>query len=348
MHSSTKTPCHPASEIYEREITRKHIEIIAVDTSGMKETGFGSMETCRHIFQLLNTKFDKVEFRVVCSKVDLDSIIERKPDAVVLCSNHIFDEKTEAKIWLSEYLSSHDISCTGSCGEAMIFDSDKAKAKSRVIESGLPSAAYFLAHPGSWTNENRLPIPLPLFVKPLSAANGNGIDEYSVVTNFSEYQNKVAEITRDFHSQALVEKILPGREYTVALLEDPRTGVRVISPIEIVVPANMKGNRTLGFAEKTSNCEALWKVPEPLNAAISAMAGKVFSALGARDFGRIDFKLDADGSPNFIEANFSPGMTPESSYFPLAFEINFGMSYSEVLLQMVEAALNRNRSLSPS
>ena len=48
-------------------------------------------------------------------------------------------------------------------------------------------------------NDNELPVAFPLFLKPLDAANGNGIDDLSFVTNFKEYKSKI--VRRRFHAE---------------------------------------------------------------------------------------------------------------------------------------------------
>jgi D-alanine-D-alanine ligase len=119
----------------------------------------------------------------------------------------------------------------------------------------------------------------------------------------------------------------------------------LILPVEIVAPKNAKGDRVLGHRTKSGNGEELSKVKDPALTAVSALAREVFSVLGARDFGRIDVKMDAHGMPHFIETNLVPGMTPETSYFPRACDINLMMSYESVVLKIVELALNRSESL---
>ena len=205
----------------------------------------------------------------------------------------------------------------------------------------MATAKFFLAPPGLFINERNLPLPLPLFVKPLDAANGNGIDENSLVHDFASYEAKVEEIFTTYGNPALVEEFLPGREFTVAVVDDAAHNRRLTLPVEIVPPENAKGDRVLGYREKSSNREKLLKVKDPALTAVSALARKVFSVLGVRGFGRIDVKMDAHGIAHFIEANLVPGMTPETSYFPRACEINRMMSYEDVVLKIVEFALNR-------
>jgi hypothetical protein len=148
----------------------------------------------------------------------------------------------------------------------------------------------------------------------------------------------------------------PGfREFTVAVLEGADTQLRQIMPIEIIPPVNLKGDRILGFAEKRSNEEEIRPVEEPLFSAVSALASAAFTALGARDFSRIDIKLDETGKPHFLEANLVPGMTPETSYFPRTFSSTMtsnnaahkAMTEKEIVWRIVELGLMRAKSTAP-
>jgi D-alanine-D-alanine ligase len=323
----------------------RHIEVVTTETTGMKETGFGSVETCRRICDILKSRYAQVHFNEVHSERDLERIVDHEPDLVVLCVKYVVDEEQDAKIWLSDYFSQYGVPHTGSNRATLEFDSDKSKAKKALLEKGVATAKFFLAHPGLLKSERRLPIPLPLFVKPLDAANGNGVDENSLVHDFASYEAKVEEICTTYGNPALVEEVLPGREFTVAVLDDSAHDFPLILPVEIVAPRNAKGDRVLGYRAKSSNGEKLSKVKDPALTAVSALAREVFSVLGARDFGRIDVKMDANGIPHFIETNLVPGMTPETSYFPRACDINLMMSYESVVLKIVELALNRSEPL---
>lgn len=320
----------------------RHIEVVTTETAGMKETGFGSVETCRGICDILKSRYARVHLNEVRGERDLERIVARAPDLVVLCVKYVVDEAQHANIWLSDYFSQFDIPHTGSNRATLEFDSDKSKAKNVLLEKGVATAKYFLAHPRLFTNENQLPLSLPLFVKPLDAANGNGVDENSLVHDFASYAKKVEEISTIYGMPALVEEVLPGREFTVAVLDDSRQNSRLVLPVEIVTPKNAKGDRVLGCSAKSSNREILSAVEDPALTAVSALARKVFSVLGMRDFGRIDVKMDAFGIPHFIETNLVPGMTPQTSYFPRACEINRMMSYESVVLKIVELALDRS------
>ena len=335
-------PNSKAFKMLDKNPINKHIEVVTTSTIGMKETGFGSIETCKKVCDVLQTRYTQVNFNEVASEQDLICIADTNPDLVVLCVKYLTVENSETKIWLSDFFSQCGILHTGSSRTTLEYDSNKGKAKRTALDFGLPTARYFFAHPNVIKSERHLPLSLPLFIKPIDAANGNGIDENSLVHNFTSFENKVQELFSIYGVPALVEEYLPGREFTVAVLDDPSRNHRLISPVEIIVPKNTKGDRILGAQQKSNNNEELLEIKQPEKAILSELAGQVFSALGAQDFGRIDIKMDAVGTPYFMEANLIPGMTPETSYFPRAFFYNQGMWFENVVSKIVELALLRS------
>lgn len=328
-----------------------HIAVVATHTDGLRETGFGTIKTCMTFCETLKERYARVTFHSIEDLPSLDNIARVKPDLVVLCGKYIINPKSNCKIWFAEYFAEKGINHTGSDRRALEFDSNKSKAKTILRNEGIATAKYFLTNPGQYQSEDRLPLNLPVFVKPLDAANGFGIDENSIARNFEAYKKKVTEIFLLHNTKVLVEEVLPGREFTVAVFDDQTNGQRWTLPMEIVPQKNSKGDRVLGYAEKQNNMEEVKSVGAPLSTKLNQLASEAFTALGAKDFGRVDIKLDATEKPNFLEINLVPGMTPDSSYFPRAcsFQSAYtvkdnpesGMSYADVVNKIAELGLQR-------
>jgi D-alanine-D-alanine ligase len=317
----------------------------------MNETGFGTIEACKAFYEALKERYGNVTFHEVTTRASLNAIVNAKPDLVVLCSKYLFDLTSRTRTWFSKFFQGHKVAFTGSSRDALEFDSNKAKAKAILESAGIATAKFFITFPGQFGVEEALPLPLPVFIKPIDAANGNGIDQNSIAHNFESYRKKVDELFTEFGVNVLVEEVLPGREFTVAIIDDKTNGSRWVMPMEIVPPKNGKGDRILGSAEKLNNEEVVGSVNEPLRSEIIELAEESFAALGASDFGRIDIKLDEMNKPHFLEANLVPGMTPITSYFPRAcgmphsqceFEVGIsGMTYSDIASKIVELGLRR-------
>ncbi|MCK9239101.1 MAG: D-alanine--D-alanine ligase, partial [Desulfocurvus sp.] len=63
-------------------------------------------------------------------------------------------------------------------------------------------------------------------------------------------------------------------------------------------------------------------------------------ALGCRDGGRVDVRLDGAGRPAFIEVNPLPGLNPEHSDLPIMWALA-GNDYGALVAAIVESALQR-------
>ena len=73
---------------------------------------------------------------------------------------------------------------------------------------------------------------------------------------------------------------------------------------------------------------------------IAEVAAAAYTALGCRDLARIDLRFDADGVPNFLEANALPGIQPGYSDTCILAE-KAGMSYIQLIERVVQSACRR-------
>lgn len=315
------------------------IEIITSPNNELKETGFGSLLACTNILESIERMGHIVTLTVCTSLNDLDDIVKRKPDLVVLAAKYM-PMKIVDDVWFSEYFAKNKITFSGSNRETLKYDSDKVLAKSHLNNAGIRTAKYFTAIPGQYQSEADLPFLFPLFLKPIDAANGNGIDDLSFVKNFVEFEAKLLSLHDLYKSPILVEEYLGGREYTVAIIK-AYNGEMIISAIEVVAPESTGGLRILGEKVKKFDTENLQKIETNNIENVKELAVAAFCSLGIRGFGRIDLKMNDSGQCFFMEANLVPGMNLGSSYFPRACEIANEISYDEVVHLMLDECLGR-------
>ena len=322
------------------------IEIITTPNEALKESGFGTLKACNSVFDAIQRMGYSARLSVCKTKDDLEDVVKRKPELVILAVKYV-PVNNEDDIWLSDYFSQHDINFTGSSREVLEFDSNKVLAKTHLTNKGINTANYFIATPGQYKNESELPITFPLFLKPLDAANGNGIDDLSYVTNFTDYESKIASLYDTFSQPILVEEYLDGREFTVAVIK-ARNETLIVSAVEIIPPTSTHGLRILGAQAKKDDSEKLIEiVDDEVKNRVTALAIDAFNTLGVRDFGRIDIKTDNHGECFFMEANLVPGMTYGSSYFPEACDIAHEFSYHKVIELLLAGGLARASSTVP-
>lgn len=88
-------------------------------------------------------------------------------------------------------------------------------------------------------------------------------------------------------------------------------------------------------------CPAI--IPKKLKTVIEDLSNRSFTALGCRDWSRIDIRLDEQGKPNVLEINTLPGVIPNpqcNSRFPKAAR-SAGLTYNQMILKVLEAAIVR-------
>ncbi len=321
-----------------------HIEIITTPNDALKESGFGSLKACNSVLNAIQRIGYNVSLNVCKSKDDLDDIVKREPELVILAVKYVPVINGD-DIWLSDYFSQRGVNFTGSFRDVLKFDSNKVLAKIHLMTKGIKTADYFIAIPGQFKKESDLPITYPLFLKPLDAANGNGIDDLSFVNNFSEYESKVTSLYKTFNQPVLVEKYLDGREFTVAIIESTNNRL-ITSAVEVIPPTSTNGLKILGAQAKKDDSEKLIFIDDKeIKSKVTALAIEAFKTLGIRDFGRVDIKTNKDGDCFFMEANLVPGMTYGSSYFPKACQIAHKFDYDKVIELLIAPGLARVYSI---
>jgi D-alanine-D-alanine ligase len=296
------------------------------------------------MLKTLRQRYTNVGITIVNDMAGLERLVAKKPDLVVLGMKLVLLDPSKSyddspKVWLSDYLVQHGIAFTGSDTAALVLEFDKHAAKQRVIDAGLQSAAYFISELSRPIFSHNL--RFPLFVKPTNRGDSKGIDEQSVVHSEAELAAKIRSIHDLCSSDALVEEYLPGREFSVAIIKMPYSEELLAMPIEITSPVDSNGNSFLSEAVKQADSEQVIAVIDAdLRDKLNSLAIGVFKALGSRDYGRIDLRLDGFGSPSFIEANLMPGLS-NHGYLSSCFCINNRISYNDMILRIVGLALER-------
>ncbi len=102
---------------------------------------------------------------------------------------------------------------TGSTADTVALCIDKARAKLRLMEYGVPTPAFqVFKHP-----KGDLRLNFPVIVKPVTEDGSLGIDLSSVVTNPDDLSNRITYVLDQYRQPALVEEFIPGREFAVSL-----------------------------------------------------------------------------------------------------------------------------------
>jgi len=170
----------------------------------------------------------------------------------------------------------------------------------------------------------------PYVIKPLNEGSSVG------VRIIGEDRNSAPVIERDwpFGDTVMVERYVPGREITVAVMGERALGVTEIRPVSGFY--DYKAKYTAGVAEH------LVPAPLPEDVYHRAMSASLAAhkVLGCRGVSRADLRYDdATGGPDavtLLEINTQPGMTPISLVPELA--AYAGIDFTSLVTWMVEHA----------
>jgi len=215
---------------------------------------------------------------------------------------------------------------------------DKGIAKRVVRDAGVPTAPFVVVANGE--DVPALGFDLPAFVKPLAEGTGKGCELASVCSDRRAVESAVADLQRRFGQPVLIEPFLPGREFTVAIV-DRAGGPEVVGLLEIVV--NESAAHAVYSYTNKEECESrvsYLTANDDVAQAASAVALAAYRALQCRDAGRIDIRCDATGTPCFLEANPLAGLHPHHSDLPMAAS-RAGHSYDWLLNAIVTSAARR-------
>lgn len=318
----------------------KSIEIVIVHNPGEKnfhQDNVGIILEENKILKILSQRYSEVVITKIQHKKDLDRLLKRKPD-LVFSGVKYFNFNNE-KVWLNDCLEAYGIRYIASSRAALDNESDKNKAKKLIVKANIKTADFFVATPDEHEHSSSIPIPFPLFIKPVKGGDSRGIDSNSVAYNFASFKKKVLEIKTKHNLSSLVETYLPGKEYSVGIFQDSIKGTLRAMPIQIIVKKNINGHRILDFNVKKDDEEKVIAVTDTkIFKKISKLAKEAFKALGGKSLGRIDIKMNERGVPHFMEANLMPGL--RKGYFYRSCLLNLDMNYDDMILNIANTGLS--------
>lgn len=233
-------------------------------------------------------------------------------------------------------MESAGITYTGSGVLASALAMNKDRAKALFRDAGVPIAAHLLLD----AKEERgcdiaaivsQTLGFPVIVKPNCQGSSVG---FSFVREESQLQQAIIEASR-FGSECMVERYIPGREITAAVLE------KAALPLVEIVPDGGFYDYKRKYTKGASKYIAPADLPSELAERIQCFAVKAFEALECRDYARVDFRLAPSGEVFCLELNTLPGMT-ELSLVPMAARAA-GISFEDLVERICMLALARKK-----
>lgn len=215
----------------------------------------------------------------------------------------------------------------------------KGMTKDVVRAAKIATPDYDVVH--KLTDLKSVDLEFPLFVKPIAEGTGKGISANSKVNDVAELQTMCRKLLKEYDQPLLIERFLPGREFTVGLVGSGRNA-KALATLEIVL---LDGADAEVYSYRNKeDCEELVEyrllTESPLKRRIETLAVRAWRVLGCRDAGRIDLRQDEHGQVHFLEVNPLAGLHPEHSDLPIMAKL-VGMDYRSLIARIMESALER-------
>jgi D-alanine-D-alanine ligase len=250
-------------------------------------------------------------------------------DVVFIALHGAFGESGEVQALCEE----RGLRYTGSGPRAGKLAMDKAAAKQIFRRAGLATPDWMIIeqfHPPALYHDWLRQIPLPCFLKPVDG--GSSVDLALARTDAE--RDRALEALLDKYGRALLERYVSGRELTVGILGEEAL------PVLEVVPAGEFYDYRAKYADGAGTRYVFdHGLSEGTCRRAEEAALRAHELLGCRDMSRVDFVLDADGTPQVLEINTIPGFT-RHSLLPMAAK-RAGMTFDELVGRLVEMAASR-------
>ena len=176
----------------------------------------------------------------------------------------------------------------------------------------------------------RDPMPAPFVVKPTN--QGSSVGVRIVRINDNSWREEVKGWP--FGAEVLVERFVPGRELTVAVMGNQALGVCEI------VPRGVFYDYTAKYAAGGSDHLVPAPVPPAVYEEALDIALRAHQVLGCRGVSRADLRFDDTaagcGRLYLLEVNTQPGMTPTSLVPDIA--RHAGIAFDELVAWIAENA----------
>lgn len=215
----------------------------------------------------------------------------------------------------------------------------KGLTKTVIRAAGIPTADFAVIEDPA--DLQSLDLQLPLFAKPVAEGTGKGISESSRVDTHERLSLLCTKLMHEFRQPVLVETYLPGREFTAGIVGTDNDAA-VIGVMEVLFRNHHEGEKIYSYHSK-SNYEELidYVIPErEVVQACSDLALAAWRALGCRDGGRVDIRMDSLDRPNFIEVNPLAGLNPVHSDLPIICRL-LGIPFQDLIARILDSAMQR-------
>ena len=290
--------------------------------SAEREVSLSSGEACGRALEAAQFKVTLLDVRRNIAEI----LQELKPDVAFNALHGKWGEDGS----IQGILETLEIAYThsGVLASAIAMHKEKSKAIFRSV--GIPVAESVLVELDKAASAH--PMPLPYVIKPV--AEGSSVGVHIVPVGANGPVTTLVNERKLYGDKVMVERFVPGRELTCAVMGDVALGV-----IEIVPRVGFY-NYEAKYAPGGSNHILPAQIPYDVYRRVQQLSLMAHQALGCRGVSRADFRYnDTPGGEHelvILEVNTQPGMTATSLVPELA--QHAGHSFEQLVAWMVNDA----------
>ena len=307
---------------------------IAVLMGGVSEEREVSLRSGEAVRKALEAAGENVVALDVQSE-DLSCLDGHEVDVVFPALHGRFGEDGDVQ----ELLTRAGLRYVGSDAQASRAAMDKMASKCFFVSHDLPTAPFRLVSTTMrWEliEQAILDVSLPLMVKPLRQGSSVGV---TLAETADEAAIGLAEAFK-YGRQALLERCVRGREFTVGILEDEALPLVELRPKQ----------KFFTYDAKYSDAATEFIVEPDLDADVVEELQRIgleaHRCLGCEQISRVDVMLEDDGCPYLLEVNTIPGFT-ERSLYPMAARAR-GVGFPELCRRLCRNALGASSAEQPA
>lgn len=278
----------------------------------------------------------------------LDRVRAARPDLVFnLCESLAGDARHEPT--LVGLLELFELPYTGTDLLGLASCLYKQRTKDILVARGVPTPPYrYLADAAALDDPGLDALDYPWFVKLAHEDASIGITEANRVATPAALRARAGELMAQYHQPVLAERYVDGRELNVTLIGN--AAELQMLPLHEIDFAAMPADRPriVSYAAKWDehHVDYAGTKPVPLRdasvglvASVERVARAAWVALGLRDYGRIDLRVDAAGAPWVIDINPNPDISPDAGVARAAHLA--GLSYPALIARLAAVAYRR-------
>ena len=214
----------------------------------------------------------------------------------------------------------------------------KGLTKRVVRDAGVPTPDFAIVE--SVDDIAAVSLRYPLFAKPIAEGTGKGITLHSRITSPDDLRAICEGLLKSYGQPAIVEEYLPGREFTTAIVGTGRKA-EAVGTMEVILLDTAESHAYTYLNKEYCEDRVRYELAKGAEAeGCSRIALQAWRALGGRDAGRVDIRMDAGGTPSFMEVNPLPGLHPEHSDLPIICAMA-GVTFQELISRILGSARER-------